>query len=651
MGRVDQDEQTRPRGWLVLDALACIALGGVATFIATWRTSATTLYAAEVEAYLITGAICESGGGCPLHGPPWGGADVFLGPLYFMLLSALQWVSTHPLAPYYTFIALWGVAVALASWLGGRVLGGPFGLFVGAFMCLDDSAVSVMAMARHAAWIFLPMTALYAFTRTWLRGGGTRPFAGAVIMLAIASQLHALSMFVVPFFVALALWLRPPLRARGVVGAALVVLGLYLPLLWHIALEGVTLGSAAALATGAAGTPAVWSLPQLTRTPLPLLLFGGCAVLLRAWRVREERPDLLPALVCVGAIGFAAVFAGGWQPRYNFLFQPAGGLVAAGALAITWRALLNAVRPRDATPRQRAWSAAVLIAGLVCISFSVQGLLRAAERTLRPMTVHGWLPVDVQLGTGRAVRSHGLGRDAFDFRIHGEMIHREGMGTAFIAHHLQLPRRGADSDMDLLLLGACPNLDSGFAQWQETVQGAGQIFVLLGYRRGISVEAELPAPQGDWRAPLLLPLDGYEHHILLRRHSVAQTHDLYAMPLQRPGDLWSAELGNLVLHVHVDPRDVDRALVIEHTRDVVAQVQFHGLQPLGTRSFERTHKLHHRFRIPAGATLDVGTVEIAWRPPHDGTFRLDIYEEPLPGCPTGTSVSETTRSFPVRLAW
>lgn len=624
-----------------LDAALYALLFGAVLGLCFWKVSPQWRMQNDEERDQMIAALCGMGRACPLVGNEMNRLRVQLGPLnrYFMTAGFL--VSPDPRVSLGMILALHALATTWAARIADSLFGLPAGLAVAVVLGTHPVLLDTYAQPSNGSWVPLFLVATIGLTLRWLRGDGAVPFVGAVTALVCAMQLHGTAMEFAPIVLGLGLLYRPRTPRWALAAAAVVAAVMYLPWLWFqldSGWSGFRAFSLAWVLSGSTATGPSLSLgarllaPLRSLGPVALLIVPGMLSLLPG-RDPEKRGLLAFAAIPLGiSLAGAAASGGLWADRYCVVFLPGVTLAALG-----WVRLVRHWSPRA------MW----LVAPALMLASAWVGA-DALRRIARPHEVLERSRTEVSLAEDieatRILGSHGLRTEDLDRRVHGLAWPRWTSARTYLGFWI-LGRSRTPPPPEHVLMSDCAVTDPTFARWQRPLlRGPGQRHHLVGYLPSLG-PARVEVDLGDgapWALDDGLPFFSDQQYVGDHRLRVMLDPAL-AWP-EAFGDLTTRWLRPRPAGVRMRVRAslsrcaAERYVTLLAPREYAAALTVDGRPRAPDRTMEDAGETRYRIHVPRSACAEATVVIAAELQVPPGMMlprRVDLYEEPYPGCEAG----------------
>lgn len=641
----------------MIRTLEILTVIGVVCAVAWQQTGSGRVMNSEHEAYYINAAVCAAGGGCPLVGPGLAELIVHLGPLFYYLLAAVFTVTSDPQHLYLFSVGLHALMAAGTLLLANRLWGRPWGLVAGLVVGLNYTLLLLLAHARHATFASLPILGATWGIVGWSAGWGARYLVLALASVAVASQMHALAVFLLLAVAFVWLWERPAAPQRAIALGAAVWAALYLPWLSHyidtgftdfLAMEAPSAGRAAMeselLTVGGSATRALGA-------PVWVALVGLGALLWDAFS--RERPRLdravgraLTSIFFVACLSVLALRTR-WYARYDFVFCPVAALLVAYGLKrlFGWA--------RRGGPRPRVLATWLLFGvGLLDVARTVPSMAGEVD----PLDGYrgsdcSFLRNDAQAAVFDALDDRGFRpRDAIR-RVHGASWAVLQQAPWYMGSFMLDANPGADPAVHALIATGCDELPPPFARWQAALPPGreGCMSAIATY------ESQLSPPVGEvrtadgvaWRGSPALPilLEEFGHRVTWYGgrqpplEMLGLLHEDYRVP-EEQRELWRAWTGDearaLVLTTRLARGGLDRVVAVVHPPPMQVRVWVDGAPREAVQADDlRWNRWRTRFLIQASERRAGNEIRIELLAPEatrEARAPIDLYEEPWPLC-------------------
>jgi len=615
---------------------------GLVLGVCLWKLAPHWRMQIDEERDQLMAALCGTGRACPLVGNEMNRLRIQLGPLNRYLMTATFLAHRDPRTTLVVLAVCHALAMAWAARLADSLFRAPAGLGVALLLGVHPVLMESYLQPSNGPWVTLPLVATIALTLRWLRGDGGVPLVGAVTALTCAMQFHGTAMELAPIVVVLGLVYRPRTPRWALVAAAAVVAVMYLPWLWFQFISGWSgfrafslswvLGGSSSTAMPNGPPPGLGVrllAPLKSVGPAALILAPGMAAL---WPGRDpERRGLLAFALVPLAISLAGAAATGglWADRYCIVFLPAVTLAAFGWVRLAWR-----WQPRA------SWALVPVVA--------LAGA-RSAELSLRenpnPHDVISRSRTQVSLSEDieatRVLAAHGFRSQDLAHRVHGKPWARWTSARAYLGYWIIGPR-SSPAPAEHALATECAVNDPAFARWQRALApGPGIRHHLVGYRPTLS-PARLEIDLGDG-APWSLD-DGLPFFMEQMHGGDSRLHGMVDPVLAYPeafatlNTRWlQRRNGDARMRVvtRLTRCEGDRFVTLLATRSHVPTFTVGGAARTPDATLEAVDEVRYRIRPTpaecAAAPVEI-VAEIVLPPMMSAPRRIDLYEEPSPGC-------------------
>lgn len=627
-----------PRPLRALDTVLYALLFGAVLAVCFWKVSPHWRMQNDEERDQIIAALCGMGRACPLVGNEMNRLRVQLGPLnrYFMTAGFL--VSPDPRVSLGLILVLHALAAAWAARTADSLFGMPAGLAVGVLLGTHPVLLDTYAQPSNGAWVMLFLVATIGLTLRWLRGDGGVPFVGAVTALVCAMQLHGTALEFAPIVLGLGVYYRPRTPRWALAAAAVVAGVMYLPWLWfQFASDwsGFRAFSLAWVLRGSTATGPTLGLGDRLLAPLrslgPAAFFVVPGMLSLVPGRDPARRGLLAFAAFPLGISLAGALASGglWADRYCVVFLP--GVTLA---ALAW---VGVVRARF--PRAVWWL-------VPAVALASAGLGRdALRRANPPHEIRGRSQTQVSLAEDieatRALGERGLRTEDLDHRVHGKAWPRWTSARSYLGFWL-LGRRRAAPPPEHVLVSECAVADASFARWQRPLRrGPGVRHHLVGYLPALG-PARVTVDLGDgtpWALDDGLPFFSEQQYV-----GDSRLRALLDPALAYPrafGELTSRWLGHhpggtrMRVQAALSHCTGERYVTLLAPLDFPPTLMVDGAPRAADVTLADADEVRYRIYVPRAACTEATVVIAAEFQVPPGAMlprRVDLYEEPYPGC-------------------
>jgi hypothetical protein len=612
----------------------------------------------EVIGFTSIALSCARGIRCPLVGQPmlYG---IHLGPVYYYLMTTLQWVSTGPVLAYVMVILQFAAAAVLLARCGDGLLGSPWGVVAGALAGFSGIFAQVTNSPDHGAFVYWPAVGFVCALLAWIRWREPRAYLVAALSAALMVQMHGITF---PLLLALGLFaIVPRAPLRTVAWAILGWLFFFFP--WLVFQVRSALSDFRQI-HGFEQAFQDQNLSILEKLPLaldgyfwPCMAAGVVAVVVRGLRrsIDSRERQMGGALLVLIAICFAtwAVGRNGWTGRYSVILYPAAPLLSAIGIGAVFSPLAvlrrTALRGVLTVPRLLTGTAAAIVLTIAVLILRTGLTTRQSVQSFVTLLRSASPPTLLVLSDFRRIAAllapHGFRAIDLDQRVHGVAWRRYAYEPAWmedIASKVGL----RDANVQALLLQDCRRLPEGFALWQERLDWIERPTTLAVYRSNLSpVSAEL-IQDGEVRLSVPIALPFFERFCNYLYGGIFDYHEQMTLlnPDYRLSDekrrlleAWSRRgAAQLVLRTTFDPGGGDRRLVLAHDPTLNSAVEIGGSPAaplLRYRSPDMKQTAYEDYGVPAGPAPVPIEVRLergdSIQFPLLADLLVDLYEAPL----------------------